>query len=103
MSWQLIKEVIIRTVGVSDDHLHTYIGVLIYAGAIVLLRSSPHRWLIALIAVAAVELINEGLDIVDWANGHAAPNWQGGLLDVVHTLCLPLVLTLALSAETRRR
>jgi hypothetical protein len=102
MSWQLIKELIIRTVGVSEDHLHTYIGVLIYAAAIVLLQSFARRWLTAFIAVAAVELINEGLDIVDWANGHAAPNWLGGLLDVFHTLCLPLVLTLALSSERRR-
>lgn len=102
MSWQIIKELIVGTAGISDDHLHTYLGVLIYVGAIVLSRSYPRRWLMALAAVAAVELINEGLDVLDWANGHAVPNWQGGLLDVVHTLFLPLVLTLALSAENRR-
>lgn len=76
--------------------------MLIYVGAIAIFRSSYRKWLWAFLTVAVVELLNEGIDIIDWANGHAPPNWQGGLLDIAHTLCLPLLLTLLMWTDTRR-
>lgn len=99
MSWYALKAQISQFTHLEGAYLHIHAGLFLFLIFSVLLRNKTHRWLAALVLVAALEFANEALDVFDWINGIASPNWQGGLLDVVNTLFWPGVLTLMAKAR----
>lgn len=99
MSWHLFKEQISRLSGIDAACLHIHVGLLLFLVFAVIFQHSPHRWLLALAAVAGVELGNEAIDVLDWLTGITRANWKNGVLDIVNTLFWPTVLTLLLRAR----
>lgn len=96
MSWHSIKQHISQMVGVTDDQLHTHLGLLLFVLAAILLRASPRRWYIALAAVVAIELLNKTVYALDWFNGITPANWPNSIWDIANTLFWAAVLTLVI-------
>ena len=99
MSWSALKEEISQLTHLEGDNLHIHAGLLLFLIFSVLLKNSARRWVAAMLSVAALEFANEALDVIDWINGIASPDWQNGLLYLVNTLFWPGVLTLMARAR----
>ena len=79
--------------------LHVHLGLALFLSLSLLFRSSSHRWVWSLFAVAVLEAGNEALDVLDAINGLAAPNWRNGLADIADTLFWPIALTVLSKAR----
>lgn len=80
-------------IGLSKDALHVHLGLVVMLVAMVVFRKSPAS-IVPWLAVLAVELVNEALDVFHWHDGHLDFSAWGGLKDVVNTMLWPTVILL---------
>lgn len=86
-------------IGLSKDALHVHLGLLIFLVAMVVFRRSAASW-VPWLVVLALELVNEGLDILHWNQGVLDFSVLGGIKDILNTMLWPTILML-LSRYTR--
>ena len=92
MLWHDIKEAI-GAIGLSEDGLHIYVGLLLYVLLLKLMRRPPSDPLpLAILTFAA--LLNEGQDIKNWMEWGETVKLLNSLGDVVNTVLIPTVATL---------
>jgi len=98
MDWMGFKGLTVD-LSVEKDALHVYGAFIVQIGTAALLRRSVASWL-PWLAVLAVELANEGMDMWFGEEAHIQP-WQliGARHDIINTMILPtLLLVLSRSA-----
>lgn len=92
MLWHDIKETI-GAIGLSEDALHVYAGLLLYVLVLKLMRRRPSDPLpLAIVAFAA--LLNEGQDIKNWMAWGETMRLLNSVGDIVNTVLIPAVATL---------
>lgn len=90
-TWLAFKRVLVEAADIDRDALHVYAGIAIQLAAALLLRRKLGDWL-PWLAVAAVALVNEGLDVYSdiWPD---LPLQAGkSLHDMVNTMIVPSLL-----------
>ena len=93
MNWIELKDYLSQITDLDQDALHIYAAVLIQIGAAALLRRSLAS-ILPWLAVWAVLLVNEAVDL--WLPGERIGQWQvtGGIQDSWNTMALPTLLWL---------
>lgn len=78
----------------SADALHVHVGLLLFIVALTLLKDRPERFAIAFVAVLAICLAGELLDLLyDYHAGNTI-RWRNGLKDTVNTMLWPTIWTI---------
>lgn len=90
---QSIKLAIVSGTGLSKDALHIYVGLSVFLVTAVVLRK-PLQSIIPWLAVAAVAIAGEALDMRDDIASFGYWRWEASLHDVLNTLLWPTVLLL---------
>jgi len=90
---QSIKLAIVSCAGLSKDALHIYVGLSVFFVTAIVLRK-PLRSIIPWLAVAAVAIAGEVLDMRDDITSLGYWRWKASLHDVLNTLFWPTVLLL---------
>ena len=90
---QSIKMTIIMTTGLSRDALHIYFGLAVFLLTAAVLRK-PLRSYVPWLAVWAMALFGELLDMRDDFGFYGYWRWDAGVHDVLNTLFWPSVLML---------
>ncbi|WP_165225673.1 hypothetical protein [Affinirhizobium pseudoryzae] len=91
-----IKQVVLDLTGLGPDILHILFGVALFASAYGLIR---RKWL-AFFAVAAIQFLNEALDIVDDVLVGLPLNLIDVISDCLNTLFVPAIVCLTISLWT---
>ena len=93
MSWLEFKDYLSEITDLHQDALHIYAAVLVQLATAVVLRRSLASF-IPWLAVLAVLVVNEVLDLTE--PGRPIEEWQvlGGLQDVWNTMAVPTILLL---------
>lgn len=87
---QLIKLSIVSATGLSKDALHIYVGLAVFLLASILMRKKI-RSFFPLIAVLAVAVLGEAVDMRDDIAWIGYWRWWASLHDVLNTLFWPFV------------
>jgi hypothetical protein len=105
MTWFEIKAWAIEAsgVGLSNDALHLPLGLVAYLVFAFALRRRAFGPAWALVPVALLQGINEGLDTLDWLRWTGGVRWTEMLMDTGATLGLPILIALAWSKRRRRQ
>jgi hypothetical protein len=90
---QSIKLAIITATGLSKDALHIYVGLAVFFAAAAVLRK-PLRSIIPWLAVVAIAIMGEVLDMRDDIACLGYWRWGASLHDILNTLFWPSVLLL---------
>jgi len=90
---QSIKLVIVAATGLSKDALHIYVGLAVFLAMAVVLRK-PLRSIVPWLAVVAVAVAGEVLDMRDDIASLGYWRWSASLHDVLNTIFWPTVLFL---------
>lgn len=90
---QSIKLAIVSGAGLSKDALHIYVGLSVFLVTAAVLRK-PLQSIIPWLAVAAVAIAGEALDMRDDITSFGYWRWEASLHDVLNTLLWPTVLLL---------
>jgi len=90
---QSIKLAIIAVTGLSKDALHIYVGLAVFLATAVVLRK-PLRSIVPWLAVVAVAVAGELLDMRDDVASLGYWRWGASLHDVLNTIFWPTVLFL---------
>jgi len=88
--WNHVKETIKQASGLNDSALHAVIGTAIFL-ALVLLTRRPWR---ALAIVAAIQILNEAVDLLE---NITRSGLSGAVKDTLLTLIVPAVLAIVLA------
>lgn len=99
--WTQAKSVISDAAGLGRDVLHVPIGVAIFILLLWVRRGRPGAASFALIGLGLAQLINEGLDAVQWWSWTGAIPWQEAAKDTAITMSLPVMLTILLTRQMR--
>ena len=92
-TFQSYKHELVQIADLSKDALHIYVGLTVFlVGAAVAPRGL--RSTAALLAVLAVALVGEVLDLRDEWRAHEHLKWGASLHDLLNTCFWPLVLWL---------
>lgn len=99
--WTHAKSAISDAAGLGRDVLHVPIGVAIFVGLLWLARGRRGAALFALSGLAAIQLVNEGLDAAQWWRWTGVIPWREAAKDTAITMSLPLALTVLSSRLLR--
>ncbi|MCG2592892.1 hypothetical protein LZ009_08875 [Ramlibacter sp. XY19] len=88
---QAIKLAIVAATGLSKDALHIYVGLAVFLVAAAASRRPVASWL-PWIAVLAVALLGEAVDMRDDLLSIGHWRWAASLHDVLNTVFWPTVL-----------
>ncbi|HEX8258140.1 MAG TPA: hypothetical protein VF589_10950 [Allosphingosinicella sp.] len=100
MLWHDFKA-LLGALGLSEQALHIYGGVIVYALALKLSRRPPAD-LLPLVVVLFAALLNEGQDLKNAVDWRKTLELTEGIGDVVNTILLPACYTFW-SRHRRRR
>lgn len=92
-TFQSIKLAIVKTVGLSRDALHIYVGLTVFLATAALMRKSL-RSMVPWFAVIVVAVACEMLDMRDDFARFGYWRWRASLHDILNTLFWPTVFFL---------
>lgn len=90
-TFQSIKLAIIAITSLSRDALHVYVGMAVFLAAALVFRRPLRAWL-PLLAVVAVALLVEAVDLRDDLATRGRLRWIASTHDIVNTVFWPAVL-----------
>jgi hypothetical protein len=90
---QSIKLTIVAVAGLSKDALHIYVGLAVFLIVAIVLRK-PLRSIVPWIAVIAIAVAGEVLDMRDDLSSLGCWRWDASLHDILNTLFWPTILFL---------
>jgi len=90
---QAIKLWIVSTVGLSRDALHIYVGLIAFLGVAMAFRKPLRSWF-PLLAVIALSLLGEIVDMYDDVTSLGFWRWWASVHDIRNTIFWPMVLWL---------
>ena len=93
---QSIKLALVHAVGLSQDALHIYVGLIVFAVVAVPTRQAGY---LPLIAVVVTATLGEVVDMRDDINSLGAWRWRASLHDLANTVFWPFVITLLVRAR----
>jgi hypothetical protein len=104
---QSIKLAIVEATGLSKDALHVYVGLAVFL-AIAAVSRRRIRSIVPWLAVAAVAIAGEAIDMIDDLSSLGHWRWDASLHDVVNTLFWPTAIWLLaryriVFAESKKR
>jgi hypothetical protein len=88
----LLKEWMKDSVWFSDGLLHLNIGLAVFLALVLILRRNPRAVLLAWLAVAALQTLNEALDLWIGLSRSGRVRWDEMGKDFLATLFWPTVL-----------
>jgi hypothetical protein len=88
---QAIKLAIVAATGLSKDALHLHVGMAVFLVAAMVSRRPVSSWL-PWLAVLAVALAGEGVDMRDDLASLGHWRWSASLHDIVNTIAWPSIL-----------
>ena len=93
---QSIKLALVHAVGLSQDALHIYVGLIVFVVVAVPSRQAGY---LPLIAVVVTSTLGEVVDMRDDINSLGAWRWRASLHDLANTDFWPFVITLLVRAR----
>ncbi len=93
---QSIKLALVHAVGLSQDALHIYVGLIVFVVVAVPTRQAGN---LPLIAVVVTATLGEVTDMRDDINSLGAWRWRASLHDLANTVFWPFVITLLVRAR----
>jgi len=91
--WNETKAEVAGALGVGMDVLHVPFGLLLFIAIAALFRRRGHAFVIAFVGVSALQLLNEGLDAIQWRSWTGGISWIEAIEDTALTLALPFLVT----------
>jgi cell shape-determining protein MreD len=97
---QSLKLSLVQLVGLSKDALHIYVGLIVFfVVAIVIAVRIERTSYLLLMAVIAVAILGELVDMRDDINSLGVWRWRASVHDVANTVFWPFVITLLVRAK----
>ena len=91
--FQSFKHDVVQFAALSKDALHVYVGLVVFLAVAAFARKGLRStW--ALLAVVAVAVVGEILDLRDELRDHERLKWWASVHDLLNTCFWPLVLWL---------
>ena len=87
------KLALIAATGLSKDALHVYVGLVTFL-TVAMLSRRPVRWFVPWLAVVAVAVIGEIVDLRYDLARFGSWRWWASLHDVLNTIVWPTVIAL---------
>jgi len=97
--WHEFKMLFLEGLGASPPQLHLIAGIVLYLGALALIR----RPILSLAVVVGLQLVNEGLDLADDLTAGRTIDPTSILADIAWTLAAPVVIAFGLLAWRKGR
>ena len=95
---QSIKLALVHAVGLSQDALYIYVGLIVFVVVAVAVPTRQAGYL-PLIAVVVTATLGEVTDMRDDINSLGAWRWRASLHDLANTVFWPFVITLLVRAR----